>query len=252
MVRAGRHHLDALAGREAAVDHAHVRHHTAVGVVDRVEDHGAGRSIRIALRLGDLLHQPVEEPFDAGTGLARDAQHVGRVAADERRELLGVLLGVGRREVDLVEHRDDVQVILEREIEVRERLGLDALGRVDEQDGALAGGQRSGDFVGEVDVARRVDHVQGEGLAVELPRHPHGLALDRDAALALDVHAVQVLGAHVAVGDHARDLEHAVGEGRLAVIDVGDDAEVPDLRRRGRGGLKRGESAWGHVPSILR
>jgi hypothetical protein len=31
------------------------------------------------------------------------------------------------------------------------------------------------------------------------PRHAHGLRLDRDAALALDVHAVEVLRAHVAV-----------------------------------------------------
>jgi len=42
------------------------------------------------------------------------------------------------------------------------------------------------------------------------------------AALALDVHCpVQVLGAHVAVRDHAGDAQHAVGERRLAVIDGG-------------------------------
>ena len=38
-----------------------------------------------------------------------------------------------RRQVDLVEHRDDVQVVLEREVEVGERLRLDALRGVDQQ-----------------------------------------------------------------------------------------------------------------------
>jgi hypothetical protein len=45
---------------------------------------------------------------------------------------------VGRRQVDLVEHRDDREVVLERQVEVRERLRLDALRGVDEQDRALA------------------------------------------------------------------------------------------------------------------
>ena len=180
----------------------------------------------------------VEQLLDADAGLAADPQHVLRLAADEARELLGVLLGVGRRQIDLVQHRDDVQVVLERQVQVRESLRLDALRGIHQQDRAFARGERAADLVREVDVAGGVDHVQRVGRAVELPRHPHGLALDRDAALALDVHAVEVLRAHVAIGDHARDLQHAVGEGRLAVIDVSDDAEVADQLRRGRGRLE--------------
>ena len=82
------------------------------------------------------------------------------------------------------------------------------------------------------------------------PRQADGLALDRDAALALDVHAVEVLGAHLALLDHPGDLEHAVGERRLAVVDVGDDAEVPDQRGVGRAGLRdlrSGRTGRGHA-----
>jgi hypothetical protein len=85
-------------------------------------------------------------------------------------------------------------------------------------------------------VARGVDQVQDEVLGacrtLDRPRQPHVLRLDGDAALALDVHPVQVLRAHVPVGDDAGDPEHPVGQRGLAVIDVGDDAEVPNLRRR--------------------
>ena len=60
-------------------------------------------------------------------------------------QLGGVLLRLRRRQVDLVQHRDDVQVVLERQVEVGERLRLDALGGVDEQHGALAGGEAAAD-----------------------------------------------------------------------------------------------------------
>jgi hypothetical protein len=49
---------------------------------------------------------------------------------------------VGGGQVDLVEHRDDRQVVLQRQVEVGQRLGLDALRGVDQQDRALAGLQR--------------------------------------------------------------------------------------------------------------
>jgi len=65
------------------------------------------------------------------------------------------------------------------------------------------------------------------------PRQPHVLRLDRDSAFALDVHPVQVLRPHVPVCDDAGELQHPVRQRGLAVIDVSDDAEVPNLRRRG-------------------
>ena len=56
-----------------------------------------------------------------------------------------------------------------------------------------------------------------------------GLGLDRDAALALEVHGVEHLGAHRPRVDGLRHLEDAVGERRLPVVDVGDDREVADV-----------------------
>jgi hypothetical protein len=57
-----------------------------------------------------------------------------------------------------------------------------------------------------------------------------GGGLDGDAALALEVHGVEELLLGLAVGDGVGVLEQAVGEGGLAVVDVGDDGEVSDLQ----------------------
>ena len=66
-----------------------------------------------------------------------------------RRASSGCALG----QVDLVDDRDDLEVVLDREIGVGQRLRLDALGRVDQQQRAFARGQRPGYLVGEVHVA---------------------------------------------------------------------------------------------------
>ena len=154
---------------------------------------------------------------------------------DDVRDLLGVLVRVGGREVDLVQHRDDGEVVLHRQVQVRQRLRLDALRGVDQQHGALTGLQCARHLVGEVDVARRVDHVQHVVRALDHPRKAHVLRLDGDPALPLDVHPVEVLGPHRPRVDHAGELQHPIGQGGLAVVDVRDDAEVPDqLRRRER------------------
>ena len=117
---------------------------------------------------------------------------VGGGQPEDRLDLGRAPLGVGGREVDLVEDGDDLEVVLEGLVAVGQGLGLDPLGGVDQQDGPFARGQRPADLVAEVHVARGVDEVEG----VVLPRDPHVLGLDGDAPLALDVHRVEVLLAH--------------------------------------------------------
>ena len=74
-----------------------------------------------------------------------------------------------------------------------------------------------------------IDQVQDVVRAIgSVERQPHRLRLDGDAALALDVHAVEVLGPHLARVNDTGDLQHPIGQGRLAVIDMRDDAEIPD------------------------
>jgi hypothetical protein len=80
-------------------------------------------------------------------------------------------------------------------------------------------------------MARGVNHVERVIHAIHSPRHAHGLTLDRDSSFALDVHAIEILGPHVAVANNPSDSEHAVGERGFSVIDVRDDAEISDYRR---------------------
>ena len=62
---------------------------------------------------------------------------IGRVA-DQVGDLLGGRVRVRLRQVDFVRDRDDLEVVLDREVRVRDGLRLDPLRRVDDEQRALA------------------------------------------------------------------------------------------------------------------
>ena len=152
------------------------------------------------------------------------------VEADDVLDLAAGFVGLRAGQVDLVDDRDDLEVAVDGQVRVGQRLRLHALARVHHQQRALARGQRPGDLVGEVHVARRVDQVQDVllpvvGRVVQADR----VGLDGDAALALEVHGVQDLGLHLAGLERPGVFQEAVGQRGLAVVDVRDDREVPDV-----------------------
>ena len=216
------HRAQRLSRREAAVHDADECDDAAVLVVRRIEHERARRRVRVAGRRGDPLDDGVEHLRDAGAGLRGDAQHALGRLADELAQLLRGAVGIGLWEVDLVRSRNDLETAVDGEVRVRERLRLDPLRRVDDEQRALARLERARDLVREVDVPGRVDEVE----LMAAPVHAHGLCLDRDPPLALEVHRVEELLAHLSGRDGAGQLEDAVGERRLPVVDVRDDREV--------------------------
>ncbi len=195
----------------------------------RVEDQGPQRRLRVARRRRDAVDDRAEDLRHPLPRLAADGQDLVGVDPERGQDLLADLVRPRRLHVDLVQRRDDRQVVVDRGVGVGDRLGLDALGRVDEQDRPLAGGEAPRDLVVEVDVAGRVDQVQLVVLAVERVVDRDGAGLDGDAALALEVHVVEELLAELALGDRPRLEQELVGQRALAVVDVGDDREVADV-----------------------
>ena len=169
--RAERHRAQVLARPEHAVDDADERDDAAVLVVRRVEDQRARRGVRVARWAPGSARRsrraPRRRPAPSSPRCAGRCSGSSpiRSATSARRSVR-----VGLRQVDLVDDRDDLEVVLDREVGVRERLRLDPLRRVDDEERALARLQRPRDLVGEVDVAGRVDQV--ELVALPLRRAP--------------------------------------------------------------------------------
>ena len=126
---------------------------------------------------------------------------------------------------DLVDDWDNFQILLEREIDIRESLRLNTLRGVDNQNGAFDRLQRARNFIGKIHMARSIDEVQNVVLVV----HVNWREFNRDALLAFELHAIEQLRLHLALSYRASDFEHAVSERRFAMIDVSDNAEIADF-----------------------
>ena len=123
-------------------DHADEHDDAAELIEPAVEDQRGQRRLAIGLRRRDPLDDRLEHLVDADAGLRRHHARVLRVEADRVLDLLLDLVGARDRQVDLVEDRDDLEVVVERDVDVGERLRLHALSRIDHEQRALARGER--------------------------------------------------------------------------------------------------------------
>ncbi|KAG1446757.1 hypothetical protein G6F57_017240 [Rhizopus arrhizus] len=227
---AGGHQQDLVLGLEHAIDDAHQHDDAHVVVEPRVDDQRLQRRVGIALGRRHAGHDGFQDLVDAHPRLGAGQHGLGGVDADHGLDFGLGALDVGGGQVDLVDHRHHFQTLLDRGVAVGHRLRFHALGGIDDQQRALAGGQRAADFIGEVDVARGIDEVQVVGLPVlGQVRQRHRLRLDRDATLALDRVGVAHLRFHLTGLQATAELDDAVGQRGLAVVDMGNDGEVANM-----------------------
>ena len=225
------HHADLVADLEAPVEDSAVDDDAAVIVVDGVEDQGAGLGGLGRPRRGEALADRVEQFGDALACFSGAEDAVLGLEAQHLLDFHGDLIRACAGQVDLVENRDDLEILLDGEVRVDDGLGLHALGGIDDEQRAFTGLERPADLVAEVHVPGRVDEVEHVLLAVVHMHDSDSGSLDRDATLALEIHRVEELRLGLAIADSLGGLKEAVGQRGLAVVDVGDDGEVSDVQR---------------------
>ena len=154
-----RHELDLLALLDDAIDDAHQHDDAEIGIVPAIDQHRLQRLGGIALGRRDAFDDGFKDFDNANAGFCA-GQHGARcVEADDVLDLFLHLFRIGRRQIDLVDHRHDFMVVLDALIDVGQRLRFDALGCVHHQQRAFAGGEGARHFIGEIDVAGRVHQV---------------------------------------------------------------------------------------------
>ena len=228
--RARGHQADGRVLADHAVHNAHENDNAAVGVVLAVEDERLEGRCGVALRGGDVLYDILRHGLDVDAVFRGDLRRVHRRDTDDILDLGFGALRVGGGQVDLIDDGQDFQIVFQREICVCKRLRLHTLRGVHDEHRALARGERAGDLVVEVHMARRVDEIERVGFAVfGLIGQADGARLDGDAALALKIHIVKDLLGHFALLHRAAQLDEPVGQRGFAVVNVRDDGEIPDM-----------------------
>ena len=84
----------------------------------------------------------------------------GGIDSDDILDVLSYPFRIGARQIDLVDHRKNLQVVIESHMDIRHRLRLDSLRSIDDQQGTLASPEAPRYFVSKIDVTRRIDQIQ--------------------------------------------------------------------------------------------
>ena len=112
---------------------------------------------------------------------------------------------------------------------VRHGLRFHALAGIHHQQGSFASRERARDLIRKVHVPGSIDEVELIFLAVRgAIVQANTLGFDGDAALSFQIHGVEHLRGHFALAERARQFQQAIGKGRLAMVDVRDNAKVAD------------------------
>ena len=155
----------------------------------------------------NTLHHRVKKRLHAFARLARDVKNILLLTADKIEQFSCSTRNVGVGKINLVEHRNDLEILIKRKIEICDRLRLHALRRVHEKDRSLDGRKRSRNFIIEIHVPGRINEVQ----RVALIAHPNGRELDRDPLLPFQIHRVEHLLLHLAFLHRPCHFKHPVG-----------------------------------------
>ncbi len=182
------------------------------------------RVIRLLAEGQRLLLEDVDDAAEVALRADRDldGHGVGAETVDDHRERALIAGAHAVHLVDEAHARDAVLVGLAPD---SLRLRLDARDGIEDDHPAVEHAQRPLDLDGKVDVAGRIDDVD----AVALPLSRGRRGGDGDTALALLLHPVHRGSALVDFADlvgPAGVVEDALGGGRFARVDVGNDADI--------------------------
>ena len=220
-------HLVLLADR--AAHHPEIHDHAPVGVVIGIKNQGLQGLLHPIRRRRHPIHHRLQDLRHPQARFGRAGDGLRAIQPDDRLHLRPDPLRIGPWQVDLVEHRNDLQIVFQRQIHIRQGLGLHPLARIHHQQRPLTGLQGAAHLIGKINVARRINQIENVGFAISrLVFHPGGLELDRDAPLPFQLHVVQELLLHVARRHGSRVLQQTIGQGGFAVVDMGNDAEIAD------------------------
>ena len=158
-LRAGVHHADLIAEFDGTFLDTDINDNSLIRVILRVKDQRAKRLILISARRRKELHDPLEDLVDTDIIFRGDQGRFGCVQTDNIFDLFLHFFRLRRRKIDLINDRQDLKICINCKICIGQRLRLDSLRRIDDQDRAVTGCQAAADLVVKVDVAGRVDKI---------------------------------------------------------------------------------------------
>ena len=219
------------------------QHPAEIGVVIERRRQHRKRRVGIGLRPRDMRHDQLEKRRQIFARLIESGGRPALAAGRKNRREIELRLGsVERREqiedlvvdrlragvgpVDLVDHDDRPQALGQSLSDHKFGLRHRAVGGVYQYQNPVNHAEDALDLAAEIGVAGRVDDIDPD----VPPDHRGAFGKDRDAALAFELVRIERALGNLLVGAESAALaQHRVDQGRLAMVDMGDDRDVANV-----------------------
>ena len=143
--------------------------------------------------------------------LCRNPRRIFRLNADDILNLMYDTVRLCTRQIDFIDDRHDIQIVVQRQINIGQCLCLNALCRIHDENRTVAGRKAAGHLVIEVYMSWCIDQVECVFFPVIcLINRADRLRFDRDATLSLQLHIVKHLLLHLPAGQKSCHLNDAV------------------------------------------
>ena len=176
------------------------------------------------------MYNGLQYLIDSDSVFGGDQRSIVGLQADHILDLLLHPLRLRAWQIDFIDDREHVQIMIQSQVHVRQRLRLDSLGSIHHQHRSVAGRQRPAHLIIKIHMTGRIDQVQDILLSILcLINGPHRLGLDGDSSFPLQIHIVQHLLLHLPAGEQSRFLDDPVRQRGFAVVNVGDNTKISDF-----------------------
>ena len=175
----------------------------------------------------NAFNHRIQDFFHTQTCLTRCTDDFFTLTAQQFHDFIFHFVRHGAIHVALVHDRNDFEVVFQSHVKVRDSLCLYTLRCIDYQQGTFASSDGTGYFVRKVHVSRGIDQIENVFFTLIGIFHLNGMTLDGDTSLLFQIHIVQ----HLSLGhlDGLSIFQKTVGQGRFAVVDMRNNAEVSNM-----------------------
>ena len=197
-LRTGGHKANIAALFNASFLNSTENDNPSIAVIEGVKYQCLKGILRTPFRCGKTMHHRFQYFFHIQTGFCGNLRCIHRFKTDYIFNFMGNQFRVCRRQIHLIDNRDNFQIMIQGKISVGQGLSLNSLGSIHHQNSAIAGRQCTAYFIVKVHMPRGINEVKNIFLPVLcLIHNTNGLGFDGDTTLPLNVHIIQNLGLHL-------------------------------------------------------
>ena len=139
------------------------------------------------------------------------------------------LFRVGRRQINFVEYRYNLQVIFECQIQIRNGLRLNTLCSIYDKQRTLTSCNGSRNLIGKINVTRGVDEIKHILLTIQNIIHLNGVRLDCDTSLTLQIHIIKKLILFFTLSNSSSSIEQTIGQSAFTMVNMGNNAKITNV-----------------------